>query len=118
MFLTILIIIIIFSLYYFLIKFNKEHFNNTLSNFGSKPYDTQKKVYTSAINTTFNGRMATDDQYFYDKLFDDVTYYPNEYQNDYNLNDVLTTGWEKCKQECPGNCVEYYVSGNAYCFPY
>lgn len=71
---------------------------------------------------TFNGRMAVDDQYFYDKIFDDVIYYPNEYAKNYDTGEeigkLLVTGWIKCKQKCPGHCVEYGVSGNAYCFPY
>jgi hypothetical protein len=78
---------------------------------------TSKKIIIEGLNT-FNGRMAIDDQYFYDKLFDDVVYYPNEYQNDYNLGDLITTGWEKCKAECPGHCVEFGPSGNSYCFNY
>jgi len=62
---------------------------------------------------TFNGRMMIDDQYFYDKVFDDVSYYPNEYDED-----KVYPGVYRCTMECPGNCVEYGVSGNAYCFPY
>ena len=71
---------------------------------------------------TFNGRMAIDDQYFYDKVFDDVTYYPNEYAKNYDTGEeigkLLTTGWLKCNRECAGNCIEYGVSGNTYCFTY
>lgn len=71
---------------------------------------------------TFNGRMAIDDQYFYDKIFDDVIYYPNEYAKDYDTGEeigkLLITGWVKCKQQCGGNCIEYGVSGDTYCFPY
>lgn len=71
---------------------------------------------------TFNGRMAVDDQYFYDKLFDDVTYYPNEYDKDYDtkeeIGQLITTGWIRCKEECPGHCIEFGVTGNSYCFPY
>lgn len=59
---------------------------------------------------TFTGRLAIDDQYFYDKLFDDVAYYPN--------NEDGTTGWVTCKMECPGNCVEFGINGQSYCFPY
>ena len=59
---------------------------------------------------TFTGRMAIDDQYYYDKLFDDVYYYPNEEDG--------TTGWAKCKSECSGHCVEFGVHGVSYCFPY
>lgn len=62
--------------------------------------------------------MAIDDQYFYDKLFDDVVYYPNEYGKDLDLGELLSTGWERCKMECPGHCVEYAIHGVATCFPY
>ena len=71
---------------------------------------------------TFNGRMAIDDQYFYDKLFDDVFYYPNEYETNYErgeeIGKLVKTGWVRCKEECPGHCVEYGVSGHSYCFSY
>lgn len=71
---------------------------------------------------TFNGRMAIDDQYFYDKLFDDVYYYPNDYEKNYErgeeIGKLVKTGWTKCKEECPGHCVEFGVSGRSYCFPY
>lgn len=77
--------------------------------------DSKEKQFTGTF-TTFNGRMAIDDQYFYDKLFDDVVYYDNDY--DYDTGDLIKTGWEKCKMQCSGNCVEYFVSGNSYCFPY
>jgi hypothetical protein len=69
---------------------------------------------------TFNGRMAIDDQYFYDKIFDNVTYYPNEYAKDYDTGEeigkLLITGWMKCRQQCNGNCIEYGISGDSYCF--
>lgn len=71
---------------------------------------------------TFNGRMAIDDQYFYDHLFDDVYYYPNEYEKNYErgeeIGKLIKTGWIRCKEECPGKCVEYGVHGHSYCFPY
>lgn len=59
---------------------------------------------------TFTGRMAVEDQYFYDKLFDDVYYYPNESDG--------TLGITRCRQECPGHCVEYGIGGNSHCFNY
>lgn len=95
-----------------------EGIDASLANQGSKMSSTDKKLYKGTFDSSFNGRMAIDDQYFYDKLFDDVVYYPNEYEGDYNLNDVKATGWEKCKQECPGHCVEYGLHGVSYCFPY
>lgn len=71
---------------------------------------------------TFNGRMAIDDQYFYDKLFDNVTYYPNQYDKDYKTGEeigkLISTGWIRCKEECPGHCVEFGPTGRAYCFSY
>lgn len=71
---------------------------------------------------TFNGRMAIDDQYFYDKLFDDVVYYPNQYDKDYKTGEeigkLINTGWIRCNTECSGHCVEYGVHGHSYCFPY
>jgi hypothetical protein len=69
---------------------------------------------------TFNGRMAVDDQYFYDKLFDNVTYYPNQYDKDYKtaeeVGKLVSTGWVRCLEECPGRCVEYGLTGASYCF--
>lgn len=80
-----------------------------------------KKQVIEGLNT-FNGRMAVDDQYFYDKIFDDVKYYPNQYATKYDtgedIDKLLMTGMMKCYDECSGKCVEYGISGNAYCFPY
>ena len=80
-------------------------------------------VMIEGLNT-FNGRMAIDDQYFYDKLFDDVVYYPNDYERDYErgeeIGKLVKTGWVKCLEEVPpgGHCVEFGVSGASYLFPY
>ena len=85
-------------------------------------YKNQKPI-VEGLNT-FNGRMAIDDQYFYDKLFDDVYYYPNEYEKNYErgeeIGKLIKTGWQRCKEECPssGNCMEYGISGASYCFPF
>ncbi len=72
--------------------------------------------YKGPFNSSFNGRMAIDDQYFYDKLFDDVVYYENQYEDNYSLNDIISTGMEMCEKKCRGTCVEYGVHGVAYCF--
>jgi len=71
--------------------------------------DMVRKKVIEGLNT-FAGRLSIDSQYFYDQIFDDVSYYPNDKDG--------TTGWIKCKQQCPGHCIEFGVSGNAYCFPY
>lgn len=74
--------------------------------------------YAGTFDGRFNGSIAIDDQYFYDKIFDNVVYYPNEYEAQANWNDVVATGWEKCQTDCQGHCVEYGITGNSYCFPY
>ena len=98
-----MIYIIIIFLVFFIIYFN-------LSN---------QKVIVEGLST-FNGRMAIDDQYFYDTLFDNVTYYPNQYDKDYktaeDVGKLISTGWLRCLEECPGRCVEYGITGHAYCF--
>lgn len=111
-----IIIILIFGFWLLIIKYKeKKDMENMVvlgegeqKNSGVKPF---KGTFTN-----FNGRMAIDDQYFMDKLFDDVTYYDNDYN--YDTGDLIKTGWDKCKTQCTGNCVEYFLSGNSYCFPY
>lgn len=70
----------------------------------------KKNPLIEGLNT-FNGRMAIDDQYFYDKVFDDVFYYENDPDNP-------DSGCITCKQECTGKCVEYGLTNSCYCFPY
>ncbi len=69
---------------------------------------------------TFNGRMAVDDQYFHDKLFDNVIYYPNKYADDYEsgeeIGKLLSTGWNNCKTHCKGYCMEFGPTSHTYCF--
>jgi len=86
-----------------------EGMDSSSTNQGSRFGSTERKPYIGTFSGTFNGRMAIDDQYFYDKLFDNVIYYPNKYEEDDNLNDVVETGWDKCLKECKGKCIEYGV---------
>ena len=81
----------------------------------SSKSEINKKVTAINFDITTNGTQAIDDQYFYDKLFDNVTYYGNEYDTGYNLGDIISTGWDKCKNECNAECVEYGITGNTYC---
>jgi len=64
--------------------------------------------------------MSIDDQYFFDKLFDDVVYYPNKYDKDYETGEeigkLIKTGWEECREKCRGHCTEFGPSGNSHCF--
>ncbi len=71
--------------------------------------NNQKNDLVEGLNT-FVGRMAVDDQYFYDKTFDDVFYYPNEPDG--------VSGWDRCNSECPGRCVENGVYGSSWCWAY
>ncbi|ARF12344.1 hypothetical protein Klosneuvirus_5_14 [Klosneuvirus KNV1] len=86
-----------------------EGMDSSSTNQGSQFGSTERKPYIGTFSGTFNGRMAIDDQYFYDKLFDNTIYYPNKYAEDDNLNDVVKTGWDKCLEECKGKCIEYGV---------
>lgn len=67
-----------------------------------------KKRCIEGLNT-FNGRLAIDDQYYYDKLFDNVVYIPNSPEID---------GWTKCTTlKGPlDNCVEFGLTGDTYLF--
>jgi len=55
--------------------------------------------------------IKTGSRTFDDKLFDDVITYKS------SLTDTKDTGVFKCLEQCKGNCVEYGVTGTAYCFP-
>lgn len=48
-------------------------------------------------------------KFLYDKLFDDVTTYGNDWDG--------RLGLDKCLEVCNGVCLEYGVTGNALCFP-
>lgn len=48
---------------------------------------------------------------FDDKLFDDVTMYKSD------LKDLQKAGIYECLEKCKGTCVEYGITGNAFCFP-
>lgn len=73
--------------------------------------------------TTFNGKMdpGIDEQYKFDKLFDDVTYYGNIYSVSTTKNGIIPPsiiGEDTCKKECKngGTCVPYGYTGAAHCF--
>ena len=122
----ILIILLIIIYYYYnrpitttnTIINNVEGFEHGESTQGSKAFSTLRRPYRGVFNSRFNGRMAIDDQYYFDALFDDAIYYPNSYDQNYMLNDVIETGMQKCQRECSGNCVEFGVTNNATCFAY
>ncbi len=114
----ILVIIVIFIMVLLLVYIKKTNTENMTVVGEGKQIDSNAHTEIGKItfNSSFNGRMAIDDQYFYNKIFDNVAYFDNKY--DYDSGDLITTGWETCKMQCTGNCVEYGLSGATYCFPY
>ncbi len=100
-----LIIVSIYLLYFMLpnptytnIKTNIEKFN---------PEDSKLKIYDELQKEhVYDGKKFTDDA-----LFKDIIYFENI--------DIIDgeTGLEKCFKSCKGVCVEFGVTGNAYCFP-
>ena len=56
----------------------------------------------------------------FDKIFEKVDYYPNLYDNslikENIISELISTGIDKCNKECSGTCVEFGITGIAYCF--
>lgn len=61
----------------------------------------------------------------YDILFDKVAYYQNKYNTNpqeidtykkMDFGKILSLGINDCYESCKGNCIEYGLTGNAYCF--
>ncbi len=103
---AIIIFIIIILLYFFSINtlLSHEHLqnitNNTIVNDDKKKYST---IYSESI------------QLLDDPLFSDVILYnndPDPYKNGQK------SGLQKCFDNCNGVCVEFGISGIAYCFPH
>lgn len=70
-----------------------------------------------------NGELSKDEQYRYDSMFKDVDHYPNIYTETPELDDpskdlgkLKKLGLKDCREKCRGKCVEYGITGNAYCF--
>ena len=93
-----------------------EGIDSSKSTMGSPAGSTTKAKFKGTFDSSFNGRMAVNDMYFADKVFDNVVYYPNTYEEDDELNNVVNTGWLKCKEQCNGNCIEFGLSGASFCF--
>jgi hypothetical protein len=100
----ILIVIIVF-LY---IQNKKENMGDISNLYSNNLANTivAPNTYANYIENIKSGNRTYDD-----KLFDDLISYEND------PNDPLNTGVFKCLTECSGNCVEYGMTGLAYCFP-
>jgi hypothetical protein len=76
------------------------------------------KKYESFDDTEFthlkSGVPQTPD-ILLDPLFEDMIFYQND-DEPYSVPNGKI-GLDKCFDECTGTCVEFGVSGNAFCFP-
>ncbi len=96
----ILILVIIFLLKNYSESFNIEHYT-ILEN------DNTTKLSSSLPNqNTRQGSDPLDGQLFQDVIL---------YKGDNTLEGEL--GLEKCIKKCKGMCVEYGITGDAYCYP-
>jgi hypothetical protein len=102
---TLLIILLICVSYYIFTYNSLEYFNDTRQTTPQTNILTHVKppvVYSEYINILG------------DPLFSNVALYNND-DNPYVLGEE--SGLEKCMNQCDGNCVEFGVTGIAYCFP-
>jgi hypothetical protein len=107
-----IVILILAITIIYVLSTNVEHFETSeqSSILGLIPRNQQiDKNIHDEIRTEFvyDGKKAFDDV-----LFSDVLLYESN-----NVTDGMM-GIEKCMKQCKGVCVEYGVSGDAFCYPY
>jgi len=106
-FIGILLIIVIVFLY---IRNKRENMGVVSNLYTNNPNtDTKSTKSNTYANQIVNIKSGT--RTYDDALFDDVKSYEND------PNDELNTGVYKCLDSCSGACVEYGMTGLAYCFP-
>ena len=109
---------------------NKENFNNEKVD----DYNLESKIKKNYLNTSIKGlnlefkqnRPYAKDA-LYNKKFDDLRKIKplNLLTEDVLFKDIIPyenqidgrLGLDMCLEKCNGTCVEYGVTGNAYCFP-
>lgn len=77
-------------------------------------YTNKEHLYPSTINNKdvlAIDNIKTGTRTYDDKLFDDVIMYESD------PADINKSGVYKCLENCKGNCVEYGITGNTFCFP-
>lgn len=78
-------------------------------------YTNKEYLYPSTINNNKDviaiENIKTGTRTYDDKLFDDVIMYESD------PADINKSGVYKCLENCKGNCVEYGITGNTFCFP-
>ena len=74
---------------------------------------TSNAVKQHKAFSIFNDEMFKKTTYHEnDTILDNTNYYYND-KSSINTNKNQMTGWEKCKLTCPGNCLEFGLSGTA-----
>jgi hypothetical protein len=97
-----IILIIVFILILILLSNKNEYYN---------------VIKADSDNKTFSSKLAQkgvrqNSDALDGMLFEDVNLYESEHVVDGEL------GLEKCIKNCKGMCVEFGMTGDAYCFPY
>jgi hypothetical protein len=112
------------------IDFNKENFSNEKVD----DYNLESKIKSNNLNTPLKGlnlefkeNRAFAKELLYNKKFDDLRKVKplNLLTEDILFKDIVPyenqidgrLGLDMCLEKCNGTCVEYGVTGNAYCFP-
>lgn len=67
----------------------------------------------AANQSTLTPPTLYDSNLMNDSLFKDVVYYENDIRGDARGR----IGLDKCLENCNGTCLEFGITGNAYCFP-
>lgn len=102
------IILIILMILIILLLSDKNDISNTMEHYEVIKSDKNQKRFSSILTQkgVRQGSDALDGM-----LFEDVNLYESEPVVDGEL------GLEKCIKNCKGMCVEFGMTGDAYCFP-
>lgn len=81
-------------------------------------YNRKKCYLENFASTDIMGmpveRQPLEPDFMDDPVFTDVKTYLNDIDNN---NQIQNLGINKCLSQCDGKCVEFGVSGTAFCFP-
>lgn len=93
-----------------------------------KPFETNEEYFESNVNSIPIQRKTNKNNKINDELQTEFIYNGKKIIDDalfsdvvmYNSDDVIdgTMGIEKCMTGCKGVCVEYGITGDAFCYPY
>jgi len=90
-------------------------YNNLIINRHEGFYTSNTIRQHKAFSIFNDSQLGNTKYYENDNILKNTIYYEND-DRGATGNKGLLTGWEKCRLSCPSNCVEYGLSGNAWCF--